>query len=60
MALSKFLQIGGIVGGTAAAFTETDPRLYGGGAFNAVLVVSSIAIVLLGVYTALSVFGFFR
>jgi hypothetical protein len=40
--------------------TETDPRIYGGGLFNAVLVVSSIAIVLLGVYTALSVFGFFK
>lgn len=36
--------------------TETDPRLYGGGAFNALLVVSSIAIVLLGVYTGLSAF----
>jgi hypothetical protein len=35
--------------------TEIDPRLYGGGMFNAVLVVSSIAIGLLGVYTALSV-----
>ncbi|RKK06100.1 divalent metal cation transporter [Pseudoroseomonas wenyumeiae] len=34
--------------------TETDPRLYGSGAFNALLVVSSIAIVLLGVYTGLS------
>ena len=37
--------------------TEVDPRLYGGTPFNAVLVVSSIAIVLLGVYSALSVFG---
>jgi hypothetical protein len=37
--------------------TEVDPRLYGGGLFNAVLVISSIAIVLLGVYSALSVFG---
>ena len=37
--------------------TEVDPRLYGGGAFNAVLIISSIAIVLLGVYSALSVFG---
>ncbi|MDP8948335.1 MAG: hypothetical protein M3N09_09605 [Actinomycetota bacterium] len=37
--------------------TEVDQRLYGGGLFNAVLVISSIAIVLLGVYTALSVFG---
>jgi Mn2+/Fe2+ NRAMP family transporter len=40
--------------------TETDPRIYGGGLFNAVLVISSVAIVLLGVYTAFSVFGFFR
>jgi hypothetical protein len=64
------VQIGGVMtgifllGAVAAVWylrrTETDPRLYGGGAFNAVLVVSSIAIVLLGVYTALSVFGFFR
>jgi hypothetical protein len=37
--------------------TEVDPRLYGGGLFNAVLVISSIAIVLLGIYSALSVFG---
>ena len=37
--------------------TEVDPRLYGGGLFNAVLIISSIAIVLLGVYSALSVFG---
>ena len=37
--------------------TEVDPRLYGGGLFNAVLVLSSIAIVLLGVYSALSVLG---
>lgn len=37
--------------------TETDPRLYGGGAFNALLVVSSIAIGLLGVYTLIKVFG---
>jgi len=35
--------------------TEIDPRLYGGGLFNAVLVISSIAIGLLGIYTALSV-----
>jgi len=37
--------------------TKGDRRLYGGGLFNAVLIISSIAIVLLGVYTALSVFG---
>ena len=35
--------------------TEIDPRLYGGGLFNTVLVISSIAIVLLGVYTAVNV-----
>ncbi len=39
--------------------TETDPRLHGGGLFNALLVVSSVAIVLLGIYTGLSVFGAF-
>jgi len=37
--------------------TEIDPRLRGGGLFSAALIVSSIAIVLLGVYSALSVFG---
>ncbi|HWX51186.1 MAG TPA: Nramp family divalent metal transporter [Roseomonas sp.] len=37
--------------------TETDPRLYGGPAFNGLLVVSSIAIVALGLYTGLSAFG---
>lgn len=37
--------------------TETDPRLYGGGVFNAFLLISSIAIGLLGVYTMLQVFG---
>lgn len=36
---------------------ETDPALYGGRAFNVLLVVSSIAIVLLGVYTGLNVLG---
>jgi hypothetical protein len=39
--------------------TEVDPRLYGGGLFNAVLIVSTIAIALLGVYTALSATGVF-
>ena len=39
--------------------TEVDRRLYGGGLFNAVLVISSIAIALLGVYTVLSVTGIF-
>jgi Mn2+/Fe2+ NRAMP family transporter len=37
--------------------TEIDPRMRGGSLFNAALVVSSIAIALLGVYTALSVLG---
>ncbi|MDJ0387083.1 Nramp family divalent metal transporter [Roseomonas sp. E05] len=37
--------------------TETDPRLHGGPAFNGLLVVSSIAIVVLGFYTALSAVG---
>ena len=37
--------------------TETDPRLYGGGVFNTLLIVSSIAIGLLGIYTLLTVFG---
>lgn len=37
--------------------TETDPRLYGGGVFNTLLVVSSVAIGLLGIYTLLTVFG---
>ena len=63
------VQIGGVMtgvfllGAVAAVWylrrTETDPRIYGGGLFNAVLVISSIAIVLLGLYTALRVFGFF-
>lgn len=37
---------------------ETDRRIRGGWLFNAALIISSIAIGLLGVYTALSVFGF--
>jgi len=59
------VQIGGVMTGVfllAAVVAvwylrriEIDPRLYGGGLFNAVLVVSSIAIILLGLYTALSV-----
>lgn len=36
---------------------EVDSRLYGGSAFNILLIVSSIAIALLGVYTLLKVFG---
>lgn len=37
--------------------TEVDPRLYSGKAFYGLLLVSSIAIILLGVYTILNVFG---
>ena len=37
--------------------TEIDPRLYGGGLFNALLIVSSIAIAALGIYTAMSALG---
>jgi len=37
--------------------TETDPRLHGGRTFHVLLVVSSVAIGLLGVYTLLSTFG---
>jgi hypothetical protein len=61
------VQIGGIMTGVFLVAvviavwylrkTETDPRLYGGGAFNALLIVSSIAIGLLGVYTLLNVLG---
>jgi hypothetical protein len=63
------VQIGGVATGVfllAAVIAvwhlrraEIDPRLYGGALFNAVLVISSIAIVLLGIYTALSVFKVF-
>ncbi|MHA6628040.1 Nramp family divalent metal transporter [Pseudonocardia sichuanensis] len=38
--------------------SETDPRLHGGGSFTVTLVVSSVAIGLLGVYSVLNVFGF--
>ncbi|UEM25338.1 Nramp family divalent metal transporter (plasmid) [Skermanella mucosa] len=64
------VQIGGVMtgifllGAVVAVWylrrTETDPRIYGGGLFNVVLVISSVAIVLLGVYTALNVFGVFK
>jgi Mn2+/Fe2+ NRAMP family transporter len=37
--------------------TEIDPRLYGGGLFNALLIVSSIAIAVLGLYTAAKALG---
>src|ERR687897_16032 len=63
------VQIGGVVTGifllavVVAVWylrnTEVDSRLYGGGVFNAVLIISSIAIALLGVYTVLSVTGVF-
>ncbi len=38
--------------------TETDSRLYGGGAFTTVLIVSSAAIGLLGLYSIATIFGF--
>jgi hypothetical protein len=38
--------------------TETDKRVYGSTAFNTALVISSLAIALLGIYTLFSVFGF--
>jgi Mn2+/Fe2+ NRAMP family transporter len=38
--------------------TEVDPRMRGGNFFNAALIISSLAISLLGVYTVFSVFGF--
>jgi uncharacterized membrane protein YecN with MAPEG domain len=63
------VQIGGVMTGvfllgTVAAVwylrkTETDPRIYGGSLFNVALVVSSVAIILLGLYSALNVFGAF-
>jgi len=37
--------------------TETDPRLHGSQLFNTLLIISSVAIGLLGLYTLLSVFG---
>ena len=37
--------------------TEVDPRLHGGGLFNTALIISSLAIAALGVYSVLSVFG---
>ncbi|WP_206688181.1 MULTISPECIES: hypothetical protein [Aureimonas] len=36
---------------------ETDPAIRGSSLFNVVLVLSSVAIVLLGIYTGLSVLG---
>jgi Mn2+/Fe2+ NRAMP family transporter len=64
------VQIGGVMTGIflvavlAATWylraTETDRRLYGGPAFNAILWVSTIAIALLGVYTITSTLGIFK
>ncbi|WP_020574689.1 Nramp family divalent metal transporter [Actinopolymorpha alba] len=62
------VQIGGVMTGifllaVAVAVwylrrTEVDSRLYGGRAFNVLLVISTIAIGLLGAYTFVNVFGF--
>lgn len=61
------VQIGGILGGIFLVAivgvvwylrnNEIDPELYGGGLFNTLLIISSIAIVLLGAYSVLDVFG---
>lgn len=61
------VQIGGVVTGIFLVAvvvtvwylrkTEVDPRLYGGKWFNTALLISSIAIGLLGIYTLLNVFG---
>jgi hypothetical protein len=63
------VQIGGVMTGVfllavlAATWylrrTETDPRLYGGSFATGLLVLSTVAIGLLGVYTALSTLGLF-
>lgn len=60
--------IGGVFGGIFLLVTviavwylrrnETDPRLHGGWLFRAMLIVSSTAIGLLGVYSLMKVFGF--
>lgn len=57
------IQIGGVMTGVFLLGTvvavwylrrnETDPRLHGGALFNALLVISSVAIAILGVYTGL-------
>jgi Mn2+/Fe2+ NRAMP family transporter len=39
--------------------TETDERVYGGMAFNGILVLSTLAIALLGIYTIVSTLGIF-
>ncbi|MQA86362.1 MAG: divalent metal cation transporter [Streptosporangiales bacterium] len=38
--------------------TEIDRRLYGGSLFNTLLLISSLAIAVLGIYTIMSTFGF--
>jgi hypothetical protein len=40
--------------------TETDPRVYGAATFNATLVVSTIAIAILGLYTVMSTLGIYE
>jgi Mn2+/Fe2+ NRAMP family transporter len=64
------VQIGGVMTGVflvavlAATWylraKETDRRVYGGGAFTALLVVSTIAIGILALYTVVSTLGIFR
>lgn len=62
------VQIGGVmtaiflIGVLAAAWylraTETDKRLHGSGLFNAILMVSTISLLLIAIYTFLQQFGF--
>jgi hypothetical protein len=40
--------------------TETDRRVYGSATFNALLIVSTVSIALLGIYTIVSVLGIFK
>jgi hypothetical protein len=64
------IQIGGVATGVfllavlAATWhlrrTETDPRVFGGPAFTVLLVLSTLAIALLGIYTIVSTLGLFR
>lgn len=64
------IQIGGVATGVfllavlVATFylrrTETDPRVFGGPAFTVLLVLSAVAIAVLGVYTIVSALGVFR
>jgi hypothetical protein len=61
------IQIGGVMTGIfllavlAATWylrrTDTDPRLYGGRAFNVLLLFSTMAIAALGIYTIVSALG---